>query len=168
MMLPREFVFGGGTRLSCRRCSCIDVFEGLTDECCLVTRGKAWKFEPDTPSASDSSENSASVGPFAKRSVRVSRLGFRRIPCTSCFNGSDWMLRGCRCWHAAVAYMASGRRVDLYPGARSDLARSLGVPPGCLCRRATAILVARTSGILQSKLGHILDRPEVGALPLEY
>ena len=64
--------------------------------------------------------------------------------------------------------MASGRRVDLYPGARSDLAKSIGVPPGCLCRRATAILVAKTSGILQSKMGHIYDRPELGALPLEY
>ena len=65
--------------------------------------------------------------------------------------------------------MASGRRVNLYAGARSDLAESLGVPPGCLCRRATLILVAKTSGCIHSKMGHIFDhKPKVGALPLEY
>ena len=31
IMLPREEVFGGGKRPWCRRCGCIDVFEGLTD-----------------------------------------------------------------------------------------------------------------------------------------
>ena len=110
----------------CRRCGCIYMFAGLTDECCFVTRGQPCKFEPATPSARDS--------------------------CTCGFCCSEWMLRGWRCFHAGVPYMASGRRVNLYPGARSDLAESLGVPPGCLCRRATLILVAKTSGCLLSKI----------------
>ena len=70
--------------------------------------------------------------------------------CTCGFCGAHWMQWGWRCDHAGVAYMASGRRVNSYQGARLGLAESLGVPPGLLCRRANTMVVAKTSGFLMS------------------
>ena len=49
IMFPAEQVFGGGRRPWCRRCGCIDAFEGLTNECCARTRGQACQFDPPSP-----------------------------------------------------------------------------------------------------------------------
>ena len=70
--------------------------------------------------------------------------------CACGFCGYYWKHWGWRCDHAGVAYMASGRRVNLHHGARFVLAESLGVPPGLLCRRANTIVVAKTSGFIMS------------------
>ena len=92
--------------------------------------------------------------------------------CTCGFCGAHWMHWGWRCDHAGVAYMASGRSVNLHHGARFVLAESLGVPPGLLCRRANTIFVAKTSGFILfpgweiDGDGGVLGR--VGILPVEY
>ena len=90
--------------------------------------------------------------------------------CTCGFCGAHWMHWGWRCDHAGVAYMASGRKVNLHHGARYVLAESLGVPPGLLCRRANTIVVAKTPGFIMSPAWEIECRvlERVGILPVEY
>ena len=81
--------------------------------------------------------------------------------CSCGFCGPNWSRMGWRCHHTGVAHMVSGRGVELYHGARSDLAERLGVPPGFLCRRADTIIVAKTP-CDGSNGGN------VGLLPVEY